>query len=461
MIPALIVILAAIVASYVAWRYGPLKAFLNVYLPLLIFIPFTNGVTTHGVFISPGVAASLPIVFLMFFRPEVQVKWRWTDLILMLFMVESFYGEFRVAHDFSFAGADAVGTLIVILPNYLMGRYLLEMKDARVPVLKRLVFMLFLVSCLSVYEYRMGTNPFVLVFSRIFGIPFYFLQQFRWGFARTAGPFGHAILAGIVLIAGLLFQLWLTSNGHWEKKMRLPSWLGAMRLPGKKSTLITLGLLAGVWMTQSRGPWMGGALGFVLFWGSRARRIRRGITKAVILSVVAFAAFYIATDKYTDPGSGTMSSDQENAVYRRVLLTNYMPIVEAGGWFGMGRYFPTVGGQGSIDNFYLLTALLSGYAGFWLIVLLIALTCLRLLHTAWVCRDREDAAFALCLLAIIAGTAVTLTTVWLGDQAFALFFLVCGWAQAVKPRRASATAPELAAQSQPIQQRFAYRRVFS
>jgi hypothetical protein len=456
MIAILIVVLAVVFAFYVAWRHSPARAMLNVYLPLLIIIPSDCGIMTHGVLVHPATAASLPILILTFLQPHFRWTWRWTDLLLVAYMLEGFYGEYRIGHDFSFAGADAVTSGIIVVPSYFFGRYLIEEKDVRIAFIKRLVFMLFVISCLSLFEYRMGVNPFAVFFSALFSVPFTFLQQFRWGFARVGGPFGHAILAGIVMTTGLLLQLWLSSNGYWEKKFRRARWL-----PGKKTTYITVGLLAGLWMTQSRGPWMGGALGFLLYLASRAKKIRKGITKAVILSVMVFAAFYVATDKYTDPGTGPMTQDQENAVYRRNLLTNYMPLVNAGGVFGFGRYFPTIDGQGSIDNYYLLTALLSGYAGLGLFASLILATVLKLLHLAWVSRNREDAGFALCLLGIAVGTAVTLTTVYLGAQTFALFFFICGWAQALKPRGgASLAMPETATELQPMQ-RFAYRRVFS
>ena len=40
--------------------------------------------------------------------------------------------------------------------------------------------------------------------------------QMRWGFGRIAGPYGHAILAGMIFLMGLIYCLWLRSaDRNW------------------------------------------------------------------------------------------------------------------------------------------------------------------------------------------------------------------------------------------------------
>ena len=451
----LIVLLAGILSAYYCSRHSALRAYLAVYLPLLAFWPIGYGFIFHGAEISPEGAASFPILFSMFRHPAMRWKWQWTDLLLVLYLLEGFYAQYHIDHDFSVGGAETVGIALTVVPAYFFGRYLVESKDARLAVVKRFVFLLFIVGLLSLYEYRMTVNPFEILASRVSGLTSSFFDQMRWGFARVAGPYGHAILAGIMFVSALLFQLWLAGRNTWEPKFRGRAWL-----PGKKTTYITVGLLGAVWMTQSRGPWMGGALGFILFMAGRARKLKKGIARAVIVSLLLFTVFYVITDKYTDVGNGPMTQDQQNAVYRRDLLINYLPVVKQGGLYGFGSAFPRIDGQGSIDNFYLLTALQTGYVGISLFVGLIALSAFRLLRVAWVSRDRDTATFALCLLGIVVGVAATLTTVYLGAQTVAFFFLILGWAQAMEPRRESPAAA-VADNEQISAQRFAYRRVFS
>jgi O-antigen ligase len=262
-------------------------------------------------------------------------------------------------------------------------------------------------------------------------------------------------MAGILFVSALLFQLWLNANQSWEPKFKHAKWL-----PWKKSTWITLVITGGVWMTQSRGPWMGGALGCIIFLAIRAKRLKSGITNALVMVVVLCGVFYVVTDRYTNPSDNAMSMDKENAVYRRQLITNYMPIVKEGGMLGWGRDWPEVPGQGSIDNFYLLTALEFGYAGVGLYVLMVVITIYRLLRAAWTFKNREDATFALCLLAIFVSITATLTTVFLGAQVIAFSFMVLGWSQSLQKRRE--LVPVTVSDAQQVSmERFAYRRVFS
>jgi hypothetical protein len=449
------VFFAAISSAYFAYRKSPLEAFLKIYLPFFVFIPMYYGITFHGVLINPACAASLPILAATLTRPGMRWKWQWTDLLILAYVLEEFYSQYSSVPDFSIAGADAVATALSILPAYFFGRYLFESKEARVSVVKRFVYLLFVVAILSVYEYRLAMNPFEIMFSVLFKMPSFFLQQLRWGFARVAGPFGHAILAGIMFVSAFLFQLWLNANDRWEPKFKKAKWL-----PWKKTTWITIVLAGGVWMTQSRGPWMGGALGFIIFLATRAKRLKSGITKALVLMLVLFGVFYVVTDRYTDPGDQAMSSDKENAVYRRQLITNYMPAVKAGGMLGWGRDWPRVPGQDSIDNFYLLTTLEYGYAGLGLFVVMAVVTGFRLLRAAWTFKNREDATFALCLLGIFVSITATLTTVFLGAQVIVFLFMILGWSQALVKRKE--LVPVTVSDAQQVSmERFAYRRVFS
>jgi hypothetical protein len=62
---------ATALASYAAWRSTPLTALLNIYLPLLSFLPVYR-ITTHGVLLAPAVSASLPVVLALVTLTGVQ-----------------------------------------------------------------------------------------------------------------------------------------------------------------------------------------------------------------------------------------------------------------------------------------------------------------------------------------------------------------------------------------------------
>jgi O-antigen ligase len=298
----------------------------------------------------------------------------------------------------------------------------------------------------------MEANPFRMLAGSLTHLPSEWGIQIRWGFGRIAGPYAHAILAGTLLVAGLLLCMWLTSRGHWDMKFQAFRWL-----PGKKSTYITLGLLGGVWMTQSRGPWMGGVFGLLLLLAGRARNARRALRRSLLLALAVFAVFAFYTSRYTDTHQVAATQDQENAIYRRELIENYTPVVESGGLIGHGLLFPSVEGQRSIDNQYLNIALQQGYLGLGIFLLIIGVTGWRLSRAAMRSSSEEDLTFSFCLLGVFASICMTISTVYLGAQLNTFFFLLAGWAQAIRPQPSE--APVYQAISVPA--RFAFRRVFN
>jgi hypothetical protein len=310
------------------------------------------------------------------------------------------------------------------------------------------------IAILSLYEYRMEWNFFRVWSDKLFHNTSHLILQLRWGYGRIAGPYGHAILAGCILLSALLFAIWLASEGLWGRKFRNLAFL-----PGRKSMYIVLGLMAGVWMTQSRGPWMSGAFGILLILAARARNQKRALRNVIIASVLLMTVFYTVLNRYTNVNRSPSDIDQENAQYRRMLVINYMPEVKRGGMLGYGLHFHTVDGQVSIDNEYLNLALTQGYLGLGIFTLLILITGGRLVRTIATSRDRTETSFALCLLAVFVTIVLSIATVYLGFQTFTLFFLITGWAQELQPARALATASEPAVAYAPV--RFAFRRVWS
>ena len=108
--------------------------------------------------------------------------------------------------------------------------------------------------------------------------------QVRWGFGRIAGPYGHAILAGMIFLMGLVYCLWLRDADRSWGARRLFSGL-PVTLRGLTLTAIVAGLL----MTQSRGPWIG--VGMALVFALLTRYLPVG--KAVAVFLIFIAAFSV------------------------------------------------------------------------------------------------------------------------------------------------------------------------
>ncbi len=449
------IIIAALVSTIALVSKGVHEAVLGVYLPVLLLWPAGYGWRFHGVPIDMAMAASAPILLVLLWQSIRQGgAFSLSDLLVLLYAVSASASSWK-AEGASAGESALVATLWGLLPAYLIGRTLLEDAEMRVRFVRRIAFLFFVVSILSVYEYRMASNPFRTATIRLGLAQPPWMMQVRWGFGRVAGPYGHAILAGALFSSGLLFSLWLGSRGHWSVKFKHLRWL-----PGRKSLYISGGLLAGLWMTQSRGPWMGAVFGFLLLFAGRAKNVKRALRRTALLALIIFAIFAVYTNRYTDVTHGPQTQEQENAVYRRELIPNYLPVIDRGGLLGWSRFFPRVDGQGSIDNEYLEIALTQGYLGLSLFALIIGRTGWLLLRSGLRARSREDVTFCFCLLGIFTSIALTVTTVYLGEQLFVFFFLVAGWAQSTLPLRATVeqTLP-LYPTTAPA--RFAFRRVFN
>lgn len=457
-LPRMLIVLilaSALVCAFVVARRSASAAAVHIFLPALLLWPDGYGLAIKGVEIDLLQAVSLPIAIAVIWR--YAAHWRVTilDILVVLYPVSSCISEWQAGGQS--AGLVAlVSSLCSVLPPYLIGRVLIEQHALRWPFLRRFTILLASVSVLSVYEYRMESNPFRTLAGRLTELSNGWSIQVRWGHGRIAGPYGHAILAGMLLICGFLFYL-----GVGGERAILHERPGNPRLSKRKHALIGAALLAGIWMTQSRGPWMGGVFGILLVYAGRAKNVRRSLVRMVLLGACIFAVFAFATERYTaEQQAGATTQDQENAMYRRELITNYVPVVKQGGLFGWGMNFPRIDGQFSIDNEYLRIALEQGYFGLLLFVVTLGRAGFLVLRSGLRAKQPTDIRFSFCLLGAITSIAMTLTTVFLGAQVFSVLFLFFGWAEALKPSLAAAesTVP-FSAPSAPV--RFAFRRVFS
>lgn len=452
---AFLLISGAVIALIAISKGGPERAVLSVFLPVMMLWPYGTGWRFKGVELDIMDMVAVPIAIALVWKYARSWRYTLTDLLVLCYCFSVLLSNWNA--DGQSAGL-ALGTSMGIgcFPAYIIGRVAIERPGLRVALAKRFAFLAFVIAIVSVYEYRMERNLFRIWADKMFHNDSHLGLQLRWGYARIAGPYGHAILADCMLLCALLFALWLASEDQWGRKFHRLNFV-----PGRKSVYIVLGLLLGVWMTQSRGPWMGGAFGILLVLAARAKHQKRAFRNVAIGSLLLLALFFSVLNKYTSINHSASDQDQENAQYRRYLIVNYTPVVERGGMLGYGLHFPKIDGQVSIDNEYLNIALNEGYLGLGIFVLLILTTGTRLVRIVVRSRDREVTSFALCLLAVLVTIALSVTTVYLGFQTFTLFFLIIGWSQELRPAPARALAPAPARAPVYAPARFAFRRVWS
>jgi len=454
-----LIILIPAVACWVALARGTVRsAFLNVYIPVVLLLPqyFTLRFP-HLPPLSFADAAILPLFLALCLKGVRRWRFSWMDLLVVMFAFSVAVSEglstplangtwrrlfvadgAHVETNMANAGLMFFAELTTVVVPYMLGKLLIEQGGAdeepvRIPLVRRVVVLLAVVAGISVIDFVTGKSSWQTVFIKLFaGTASNWPQQMRWGFGRIAGPFGHAILAGTIFLIGLIYCLWLRSYA--------PEW-GTRRviggLPLTVRGLVMWALVAGLLMTQSRGPWVGAGLALILVLLMKRFSTWKAATLfGLVAAVVLVGAYYYGKEYTGVQRSEAVNDEQRNAIYRRELLDSYKPIVKEREAFGWGiTTYPAMNGQASIDNEYLMLAVTQGFVGLGLFVAIGAGSMFRLLKLATRPIAVDDRALIVAHLAVLIGVMTTITTVFLGEQAIVLFFLIVGWGQGMNPQR--------------------------
>jgi hypothetical protein len=458
---ALIILLPAVLCWVVLAKGSARSALINVYLPSVLLLP--QYFELRFPHLPPLTFADTAIVPLGIALCVTEMRrWRldWMDLLVVLFALSSALSEglSTVLAEGTWpriftSPAETLpgnvnngifqfitGILRVILP-YMVGKLLIEGGEyegqpARKVFLRRMVIMLAFVAAVSVVDFLTGRSTWQTAFRHFFpDQPTLWPTQVRWGFGRVTGAYAHAILAGMVFLMGLTYCVWLRSFA--------PEWGGRKIIKGLPLTfrgLVLWATIGGLLMTQSRGPWLGVMLAMVFVFLMRTFTV----VKATVIFLVLAAAFstvgYFVGNAYTKaagPIQG-LSEEQQSAIYRRDLIRNYLPAVKIRKLFGWGiTTYPEIAGQKSIDNEFLMLAVTQGLVGLGLFLLIVAGSAGRLLWLAARPMLAEDQGLIFAHLAVMIGMMTALATVYLGEQAFLLFFLIVGWVHGINPARVS------------------------
>jgi hypothetical protein len=421
-------IIPAIIAAYIAIKHSPARAYLQVYIPVLLLLPmyyrWVLPVLPDPTFEQ---ATILPIAAVFLWRNGKRWKFSFGDFLIVAFagcvgLSEFLNTNYYEAQNLMF---DMVAS--VVFP-YMLTKGLIEPQQLSVPLAKKMVMMFFIVSILSVYEFRMGLTPWLLLrrFYPSQGLEWY--TTFRYGFARIGGPYGHAILAGLVFAVGFRLQRWLEWSGHWEPRFERFKWL-----PLSKARIITLVLIGGIIMTMVRGPWLGGVAGALVTAVGRSKKRERallGIAAVVIIVGIPAASSFYA---YASVGRAhAKTASQETAAYRMELLDKYVTTALKHATWGYGRNtWPQDPTAPSIDNYYLLLLLMHGAFAVGLLVTIMVTMTFRLirleLRSPVSVPAGSSLGFTLAAMFVIYG--VTIATVYMGLQAIPVFAIMAGWSE--------------------------------
>lgn len=448
---SLIIYLALVAAAVVALRHGPGQALVRVYLPVLLLIPDSYHAITPGL-PDPtfGQAAMVPILAVTLMRHGARWRPVFMDLLVLGFAAVVGYS------DYSNRGyADAQNLmftmLFAVVAPYLSARLVIGHENLHVAVARRFVFCVFIFGLLGFYEAKFGMNPFHAVLGRFFGGQGNgWVTTFRHGLARVAGPFMHAILAGIMVVVAYRLQRWLQWGGHWEPRFK------RVNLPWDKAKVITVVLFLTALMTVARGPWIGGIVAAAIVAVGRAKDRRKALRIALAVLLLGALAGAQLLSAYLDikPGA-VMTMSQESAMYRKVLFEKYLNIALDHVWLGWGlTTWPKVPGMESIDNYYLLLSLMHGVPATLMLVAMLlggAAQCIR----RGLQEPPELHSPLFTFAGIYVAVFVSLGTVYMGEQVVPMVFFMLGWAQSwMQSPRPAAVAGGGAAPPPPPKPRF-------
>jgi hypothetical protein len=445
-----IVIIPGIIAAYVAFTQSPAKAFLKVYFPVLFLLPAYYRWVIAGL-PDPtfSEAAILPIALVYFIRNGRNWRFTVTDWFVLGFAFCVGFSQFLAS------GIDDAQNLIfdmicnVILP-YALAKALIEPSGMRLDFAKLFVILLTIVAVTNLYEFRFIANPYRRVFDPLFpgDQGWAWITTIRYGFGRAAGPYAHAILCGVIFATGFRLQRWLQQNGYWGTK--------------QKARWLTVAMVAGMIMTQSRGPWLGAVIGSLPVLIGRARNRKVMLLTVLTVGIVMGTAGYIGFQAYVSAGrQGATSDTQETAAYRKELVENYTDIALQRSWWGWGlNQWPRIPGMPSIDNHYLNLALRHGLIALGFFVLIVLSVCIRLgVYCYRTPRDAPGSSLAFAMLAANIGILISIVTVYLGEQPQMLLFIFAGWAEGLVTAKVLSSAQVHGLQ--PTQLRFRFRRVLA
>jgi hypothetical protein len=424
-----VILLPALYAARLAWRESPQSALLRVYLPVLLLLPDTFRLVLPGI-PKPNFnqAVALAIVLALAARGGFR-PWRIsaTDVMVFGFAFVCGYSEYS---NTNYAEAqnlmvNMVGS--VVLP-YVLGRLLIERFGLRVAAAKAIVLCVALATVLALWEVRMGVNPWFSWLGLLFPGQTGWSITFRYGIVRLAGPYGGCILAGMIVVVAYRLHRWLQGGGHWE-----PTWKALPQLPWSKARVLRVWLIVASVLTVARGPWVGAFAGTIPFMIGQAKQRKRALivvlAAMVIVGIPAGIAFY---DYSNVNYMHAATAAQESAAYRKSLVDKYVDIAIRHSALGWGKNtYPKVPGMPSIDNHFLLLALMHGLIALALLVGTFLWLTVRLFRAGMKAPETPEGRndFSFTLAGIFLSIFVSIGTVYLGDQVLPLTFLLFGWAE--------------------------------
>lgn len=429
-----IALVPGILAFMLASKHGVNYAFLRVYLPVLLLLPDYYRCIFPGLpdpTFSQGACVAVFIVFVMNGWPGY--RFSINDIWVFGYALSTSFSEFR-ASGYSDAQNLMFGILAGGVMPYILAKSLIEPYGNRFEFAKTCVLAMSLVSIINLIETRLGFNVWRFVFDRFFpGQGASWLTTFRFGLARAAGPYAHALLAGIMMIVAFRLQRWLQWSGAWPKKIKQLPWL-----PFTPATWLSLITAGGLFLTLAKGSWLASFIGATITAIGRTKHRLLAVATLLIGLIVVGVPATISFINYASAGRANAKDDnQETAAYRYELIENYMEIANSHAWFGWGlTTWPKIKGSESIDNHFLLLYLMHGRVALICFLMLLFGMFFRLIIYGMrqPPQGPPGSALSFTIAGIFLAYTIAIATVFMGQQTIPMFFMLCGWAESYMQR---------------------------
>ena len=433
------VVFVAMLMSIVAIRRRGLQAaFLDVWMPFFLVMPFGFWVDIPGL-PDPNFmqAAILPILFVLLRERLGQMNFGRMEFLLVCYVVVRVVADF-LGRGYSDAQNYAFYMLSSLIGPYLLGRYLIDGRAMDVATARRFVLIFLIFFPMFAFELKFWVSPVFKLLSPLFPEAGSGLSL-RYGLARTAGSFEHPILACIMIVAVYRLHRWLCWIGEWKQPQ--PGLMGHIqgwsnRLPLDLQRQITIVLVLMALMTISRGPWIGGFAGAAVAAVGLFKDRRKWLAIVLVSLAVGGIGAQLALDAYITPEVGqVLSGEAQTMLYRKVMIERYQEFLFDKLWTGWGlTRVPKIAGMESIDNAFFLMALQHGVLAVTLFAGIFLYAIISQLKFALKAPAGEPP-IGFSFAGIYVMCFVAFSTVYMGSQTEPMLFLLLGWGESIKRRR--------------------------
>jgi hypothetical protein len=433
-----LLLLPGFISLFLVLRGRIETAFLSVYLPCLLCLPDDYQLRIpHLPPTSAAQFALIPLGIVGVFRLFRSGSFALMDILVVLFAASVSLSEILHTAILNNGIFFAMNTFVSTVLAYVAGRTLIE-PDLRLATVQRFVTLVLLDGPIGLYEWKMAQSPYGMFGRRVLGLTTILENvQLRNGHGRLGAVFWGAEPAGIAFAMTFCLNAWLVyrrrvqaSVDLGERPAEFQGLINAPFLSSLKDHVPGLLLLLYLWLTQSRGPQIALAAGYLILQIPRFKSTRIMTIVVAVLLVGGYWATSAYFASYRSIDQAALTEQQKSALYRVAMNKMYPPIAEKGGWTGWSvGGVPYIHGLESIDNHYLLVHLAWGRLGYIFFVLIVWENIRVLGARSWQLEALDDRAFIFSMLAAMAVLWFTLLTVFLAGQLPQISFLLIGWIQ--------------------------------